>query len=266
MTPPPPAARSASVSGDEAVTLPPGYDGVPYELVEPAVLRMRKLIGKNMLGSVTTSAHALVEVAVDASALTDARAEANARGAAEGRSKLSFLPFIAAATAGSLMTFPRFNATFDGSRYLLWKTVHLGIAVDSEQGLVVPIVRDAQSRSVAELDDLIRGLATRARSRKLTMADLLGGTFTISSLGSHGVQRSTAIINQPQVAILSVPEIVPVVVPGSAGRFAVRPILNLALTYDHRAVDGADAARFASDVRDRLESYSSADYDRVDLD
>jgi 2-oxoglutarate dehydrogenase E2 component (dihydrolipoamide succinyltransferase) len=249
-------------SAAPVVGIPPGYEGVPHEVVPTT--RVRQAIAEHMIRSRQTAAHMTTEVDVDLGGVVRARTALNATRLANGEAKLSFLPFIARATCAALTEYPDLNATFQGEQTLRWGQVNLGIAVDTEAGLLVPVIPDAGSLTAPAIGAAIADLAARARDRKLVPDDLAGGTFTISNPGSVGAVSAPAIINQPQVAILGVPTIQrrPWVVTGPDGEemIAIRSILRLAVTFDHRAVDGADATRFAVAVKDRLESWSIEAY------
>jgi 2-oxoglutarate dehydrogenase E2 component (dihydrolipoamide succinyltransferase) len=169
---------------------------------------------------------------------------------------LSYLPFVVHACVRALREFPRLNASVLEDAIVEKKDIHIAIAVETEKGLVVPVVRHADRLSLAGLAQGIEDLAQRARSKKLSPDELKGGTFTISNPGRHGNLYGFAIINQPQVGILRMGEMVkrPVVrsVDGEDA-IAIRPIMHLALSYDHRAVDGAPANGFLHRVRELLE-------------
>ncbi len=259
-----PAARTQSppLGAADGGSTPAGYEGVPHEVVPTS--RVRQAIAEHMIRSRQTAAHMTTEVDVDLSAVVRARAELNRARLAGGEAKLSFLPLIARATCAALAEHPDMNATFQGTQTIRWGQVNLGIAVDTDAGLFVPVVRDAGSLTAPAIGAAIADLAARARDKKLVPDDLAGGTFTISNPGSVGAVSAPAIINQPQVAILGVPTIQrrPWVVTSPDGEemIAIRSILRLALTFDHRAVDGADATRFAVAVKDRLESWQTEAY------
>jgi pyruvate dehydrogenase E2 component (dihydrolipoyllysine-residue acetyltransferase) len=252
-------ATAAPLGADE---LPPGYAGIPHEVVPTS--RVRKAIAEHMVRSRQTAAHMTTEVDVDLSAVVRARAKLNESRAAAGAAKLSYLPLIARATCDALGEHPDLNATFLGERMIRWETVNLGVAVDTPEGLLVPVVRDCDRLTAPAIGDAIALLADRARNRKLVPDDLAGGTFTLSNPGSVGAVSAPAIINQPQVAILGVPTIQrrPWAIADERGEesIAIRPILRLAVTFDHRAVDGANATRFAVAVKERLESWSTEAY------
>jgi pyruvate dehydrogenase E2 component (dihydrolipoamide acetyltransferase) len=242
--------------------LPAGYEGVPHEVVKTT--RTRQAIAAHMVRSRQTAAHMTTEVDVDLGALVRVRADINIQRLAAGDAKLSFLPFIARVTCVSLGDHPELNATFLGERVIHWQGINLGVAVDTPEGLMVPVVKDCDRLTTPAIGDAIADLAERARSRKLVPDDLAGGTFTVSNPGSVGAVSAPAIINQPQVALLGVPAIQrrPWVIADGQGNeaIAIRPILRLAVTFDHRAVDGAGATRFAVAIKERLEAWGPEAY------
>jgi 2-oxoglutarate dehydrogenase E2 component (dihydrolipoamide succinyltransferase) len=261
----------AVIGGDRAAAtatavppggLPPGYDGVPHEVLPTS--RIRQAIAAHMIRSRQTAAHMTTEVDVDLGAVIRARAELNAPRLAAGAAKLSFLPFIARAACVALGEYPGLNSTFLQERTIRWQTVNLGVAVDTPEGLLVPVIRGCDRLTAPAIGDAIVDLAERARTRKLRPDDLAGGTFTISNPGSVGAVSAPAIINQPQTAILGVPAIArrPWVLTDEFGAeaIAIRSILRLAVTFDHRAVDGADATRFAVSIKSRLEAWGTEAY------
>lgn len=220
--------------------------------------RIRKQIGAHMVRSKATSPHVLQAVEVDFNAIDAARA---ARGKAwrdrEGYG-LTYLPFIARAAIDAIGEFPRINASIDGDNLVVHPQVHLGIAVDlGFEGLMVPVIRDAGEKSVAELARAIHAFAERARSGSIVPDDLAGGTYTISNSGPFGTLITAPIINQPQVAILSTDGVrkKPVVIESAAGdAIAIRPIGVLAQSFDHRAFDGAYSAAFLKRMREIIET------------
>jgi 2-oxoglutarate dehydrogenase E2 component (dihydrolipoamide succinyltransferase) len=218
---------------------------VPHDVVPQT--RNRKLIAEHMVRSRRTAAHMTTEADADMSAASRARKETN----------VSYLALIAHATCAALREFPSLNATFQEERLVRWGEVNMGIAIDTEAGLLVPVIRRCERLSATEITAAIADLAERARSQKLTVDDMRAGTFTISNPGSLGGVSAMAIINQPQVAILGTPAIVrrPWVVTDEHGdeTIGIRPIMRLALTYDHRAVDGAEATRCVVRIKQLLE-------------
>lgn len=255
-------ASPAAAAPLGAEGLPRGYEGIPHEVVSTS--RVRRMIAEHMVRSRQTAAHMTTEVDVDLSAVVRARGTLNESRRAAGAAKLSYLPFIARAACAALGEHPDLNATFLGERMIRWQTVNLGVAVDTPEGLLVPVVRDCDRLTAPAIGDAVALLAERARNRNLVPDDLAGGTFTLSNPGSVGAVSALAIINQPQVAILGVPAIQrrPWVIADERGEesIAIRPILRLAVTFDHRAVDGAAATRFAVAVKDRLEAWGPKAY------
>jgi pyruvate dehydrogenase E2 component (dihydrolipoamide acetyltransferase) len=243
-------------------SLPRGYDAVAYEIIPTSP--QRRAIAEHMVRSRHTAAHMTTEVDVNMHLVTRARAELNSERVPAGQPKLSFLSFVARAACAALAEFPDLNATFEPERLIRWQEVNLGVAVDTERGLLVPVIRRCGDLSVTDIADAIADLAERARTRRLTADDMAGGTFTISNPGSVGAASAMAIINQPQVGILGMPAIArrPWVVDGPDGEEVIvpRPILRLALTFDHRALDGAYATRCAVRIREHLESWDAAAY------
>jgi pyruvate dehydrogenase E2 component (dihydrolipoamide acetyltransferase) len=257
-----PAVQAAAPAPASPEGSPAGYEEVPHEVVPTT--RVRQAIAEHMIRSRQTAAHMTTEVDVDLTAVVRARTKLNKARLSNGEAKLSFLPFIARATCAALGEYPDMNSTFQGTQTIRWGQVNLGIAVDTEVGLLVPVIKDAGSLTAPAIGAAIADIAARARDRKLVPDDLAGGTFTISNPGSVGAVSAPAIINQPQVAILGVPTIQrrPWVVTGPEGEemIAIRSILRLAVTFDHRAIDGADATRFAVAIKDRLESWQTEAY------
>jgi pyruvate dehydrogenase E2 component (dihydrolipoamide acetyltransferase) len=254
--PEPPAPVATAVSPDG---VPRGYEDVPFTIVPTSPVR--RAIAEHMRRSRDTAAHMTTEVEVDMYRVTEIRAALNRERLAAGQPKLSFLPFIARAACAVLRDYPDLNATFEDTRLIRWKQVNLGIAVDTDRGLLAPVIRGCERLTVSAIAEQIAALAERARSRSLTPDNMRAGTFTLSNPGSVGAVSAHAIINQPQVAILGTPAIVkrPTVIAAADGTdvIAVRPIMLLALTFDHRAVDGAEATRCAVAIKQLLEHWDS---------
>ena len=253
-----PAAAAAPAGGQAAAPAPT----TPRPLrgrTEP-LSRLRKVIAKRMVESLQTSAQLTTVVEVDVTAIARLRDAVKTEFAAREGVKLSFMPFFAKATVDALKQHPSLNASIDTEKgeVTYYDYEALGIAVDTEKGLLVPVIKDAGDLSIAGLARKIADVAERTRSNKIGPDELSGGTFTLTNTGSRGALFDTPIINQPQVAILGTGTVVkrPVVIddPNLGETIAVRNMCYLALTYDHRLVDGADAARFLSDVKQRLES------------
>lgn len=222
--------------------------------------RLRKVIAERMVESLQVSAQLTTVVEVDVTRIAQLRSRVKAEFAAREGVGLSFLPFFCKAAVEALKQFPQVNATInmDEGTVTYFDSEHLGIAVDTEKGLLVPVIRDAGDLNIAGLARRIADLADRTRTNKLSPDELSGGTFTVTNTGSRGALFDTPIINQPQVAILGTGSVVkrPVVVSDGTGQdvIAIRSMVYLALTYDHRLVDGADAARFLGAIKERLES------------
>jgi len=219
--------------------------------------RMRSIIAKRMVESLQISAQLTTVVEADITRLARLRDRAKRDFEAREGVKLSFLPFFAQATVEALKQHPKVNASIDTDKgeITYHGAEHLGIAVDTERGLLVPVIHDAGDLNIAGLARRIADLAERTRTNKITPDEMSGGTFTISNTGSRGALFDTPIILQPQVGILGTGSVVkrPVVLSSEEGdTIAVRSITYLALSYDHRLVDGADAARFLNTIKQRL--------------
>ena len=221
--------------------------------------KIRQLTGSHMVMSKGVSPHAFSVVEVDYFNVDQTRARTKDEfKSAEGFS-LTYLPFISRAVVDALADFPHMNASISGTDLVVHRYVDLGIAVDLDgQGLLVPVIRSAEGKRLRAIAREISDLASRAKSRKLGPDEIQGGTFTISNNGSAGSVLTMAIINQPQVAILSTDAIVrkPVVVsvPGGGESIAIHPVGHLAMSWDHRAFDGAYAAGFLVRVKEILET------------
>jgi pyruvate dehydrogenase E2 component (dihydrolipoamide acetyltransferase) len=249
----PPTAQPASAPGARRpAAAPSSLRGTTQRMSRP-----RQVIAQRMVESLRVSAQLTTVVEVDVTAIARLRDQAKAEFEAREGVKLTFLPFFALAAIEALKVHPKLNAVIDGDQVTYHDTEHLGVAVDTERGLMVPVIHGAGDLNIAGLARKIGDLAQRTRSGQVGPDELAGGTFTLTNTGSRGALFDTPIINQPQVAILGTGTVVrrPVVVedPALGEVIAVRSMVYLALTYDHRLVDGADAARFLATVRNRLE-------------
>ncbi|HWH34629.1 MAG TPA: dihydrolipoamide acetyltransferase family protein [Acidimicrobiales bacterium] len=238
----PAAALVAAGEGDEVV---------PFS-------NIRRRTAEHMIRSKATSAHTLVVSEVDYDAVDRVRTAVRAGFKAEEGISLTYLPFVSRAVVDALREFPRMNASVGEDHLVLHRAVHLGIAVDLHfEGLMVPVIHGAGEKRLRALARDIAELAARARSRQLGPDDIAGGTFTITNPGPFATLLTGAIINQPQVAILSTDGVkkrpVAVTLPDGSDAIAVHPVGNLALTFDHRAVDGAYAAAFLAQVKEIIE-------------
>jgi len=222
--------------------------------------RLRKVIAARMVESLQVSAQLTTVIEVDVTKIARLRDRAKASFEAREGVKLSFLPFFAVAVCEALKQHPVLNSSVEGDQIIYHGAEHLGIAVDTERGLLVPVIHNAGDLNMGGVARKIADLAARTRDNKVTPDELGGGTFTLTNTGSRGALFDTPIINQPQVAILGLGAVVkrPMVVKGEDGgeTIAIRSMVYLGLSYDHRVVDGADAARFLVTLKERLEGGS----------
>jgi 2-oxoglutarate dehydrogenase E2 component (dihydrolipoamide succinyltransferase) len=246
-----PAASSAPNQKPAAPTPAPRPADGARETREKMTTR-RKRIAENLLQSQHMTAHLTTFNEIDMSAVSALRERLKERVEKEHGVKLSFMPFFAKATAMALKAFPTVNAQIDGDTIVYKHYVNLGIAVASEQGLVVPNIKDADRMSMVEFSRQLGAVAKRARDAKLTMDDLTGGTFTITNGGVFGSLVSTPIINYPQVGILGLHKTQdrPVAIDG---KVEIRPMMYVALSYDHRIIDGQQAVLFLVRVKELME-------------
>ena len=255
-----PAAQPAAPPPQQALGQQPP---APMPLPESAKVRtepmsvMRQKIAEHMVMSKHTSAHVTTVHRVDMTKIARLREKSKAEFQSRNGFSLTFLPFLTVATAEALRGFPIFNASIDGKNIVYHRDINIGIAVALEAGLIVPVIRNADEKNVAGLQRSIVDLATRARSRQLKPDEVQGGTFSITNFGSFGSIFATPVINQPQVAImgLGAVEKIPAVVDGDA--IAIRSQAHLALTFDHRLIDGALADQFCQKVKSILENWSA---------
>jgi 2-oxoglutarate dehydrogenase E2 component (dihydrolipoamide succinyltransferase) len=219
--------------------------------------RLRKVIAARMVESLQVSAQLTTVIEVDVTKIARLRDRSKATFEAREGVKLSFLPFFAVAVCEALKQHPVLNSSVEGDQIIYHGAEHLGVAVDTERGLLVPVIHNAGDLNMGGVARKIADLAARTRDNKVTPDELGGGTFTLTNTGSRGALFDTPIINQPQVAILGLGAVVkrPMVVKGEDGgeTIAIRSMVYLGLSYDHRVVDGADAARFLVTLKERLE-------------
>jgi pyruvate dehydrogenase E2 component (dihydrolipoyllysine-residue acetyltransferase) len=264
------AAKARAAAPPAEAPAPPPAAAAPAAAVavpEPSALRgttekmsrLRQTIARRMVESLQVSAQLTAAVEVDLTEISRIRAKVKEEFKKREGASLSYLPFITKAAIEALKVYPKVNATIDTEAQTITypDAEHMGIAVDTEKGLLVPVIKDAGDLNIAGLAKKIADLAARTRQNKVSPDELSGGTFTITNYGSAGTLFDTPIINQPQVAILGTGALVkrPVVVndPKLGEVIAVRDMMYLSLSYDHRLVDGAEAARFLSTVKARLE-------------
>jgi 2-oxoglutarate dehydrogenase E2 component (dihydrolipoamide succinyltransferase) len=243
------AATPAAPRGPIAVS--------PLRGTTVTMTRLRKVIADRMVESLKISAQLTTVVEVDVTKIDRLRNAAKLSFEAREGVKLTFLPFFAIAVCEALKQHPVLNSSVEGDQITYHNAEHLAVAVDTDRGLLVPVVKDAGDLNMGGIARKISEVAARTRDNKITPDELGGGTFTITNTGSRGALFDTPIINQPQVAILGLGAVVkrPMVVKGADGgeTIAIRSMVYLALSYDHRVVDGADAARFLVTLKERLE-------------
>ena len=257
------AAESAPVASGSAPAAAPRAPAEvsPLRGTTAQMSRLRKVIAERAVASMQSTAQLTTVVEVDVTKVASLRTAVKDEFQKATGVKLSFLPFFAKAATEALRSFPIINATVDGDSIVYPETENLSIAVDTERGLLTPVVRNAGDKSIADLAKDIADLAARTRDNQLKPDELAGGTFTLTNTGSRGALFDTPVVFLPQVAILGTGVVVKkpaVVTVDGADAIAIRSTVYLALSYDHRIVDGADAARFLSAVKARLEE---ADFD-----
>ena len=246
---PAPAAASSSKPSAEAEQL----RGTTQKMS-----RLRQVISERMVDSLKVSAQLTTVIEADVTRIVALRGAKKEEFQAKTGAKLTFLPFFVKAAIDALKSHPKINASIEGKEVHYWDHEHIGIAVDAPKGLMVPVIRNAGDLNITGIAKSIADLAARTRGGKIGPDELSGSTFTITNTGSAGALFDTPIINQPEVAILGVGTIVkrPAVIKDADGNeaIAIRSFVYLALSYDHRLVDGADAGRYLSDLKKRLES------------
>ena len=258
----PAASQSAPVAQSFAPVSakPSSIAASPLRGTTVTMSRLRKVIAARMVESLQVSAQLTTVIEVDVTKISRLRDRAKAAFEAREGVKLSFLPFFSVAVCEALKVHPVLNSSVEGDQITYHGAEHLGIAVDTERGLLVPVIHNAGDLNMGAIARKISDLAARTRDNKVSPDELGGGTFTITNTGSRGALFDTPIINQPQVAILGLGAIVkrPMVVRGEDGgeTMAIRSMVYLGLSYDHRVVDGADAARFLVTLKERLEQGS----------
>ena len=254
-----PAAKAAAVAGPRASSFKVDPDKQGLRGTTKRVNRIREITAKTTLESLHSAAQLTQVHEVDMTRVSELRKENKKAFADKHGVNLTYLPFFAKAIVEALVTHPNVNASYDaGTKEMTYHgKVNLGIAVDTKDGLLSPVIHDAQDMSLVELAKAIVDIADRARNKKLKPHDLSGGTFTISNIGSEGALTDTCILVPPQAAMIGTGAIVkrPVVLSEDNGEaIGIRDMVYLPITYDHQVIDGADAGRFMSTVRDRLEN------------
>ena len=252
-----PVSATPAASAPAQRTSAPVVETSPLRGTTVTMSRLRKVIATRMVESLQVSAQLTTVIEVDVTKIARLRDRSKATFEAREGVKLSFLPFFAVAVCEALKQHPVLNSSVEGDQIIYHGAEHLGIAVDTERGLLVPVIHNAGDLNMGGIARKIADLAARTRDNKVTPDELGGGTFTLTNTGSRGALFDTPIINQPQVAILGLGAVVkrPMVVKGEDGgeTIAIRSMVYLGLSYDHRVVDGADAARFLVTLKERLE-------------
>jgi 2-oxoglutarate dehydrogenase E2 component (dihydrolipoamide succinyltransferase) len=250
-------SQSAPVASSAPTPRPAAPVASPLRGTTVTMSRLRKVIAARMVESLQVSAQLTTVIEVDVTKIARLRDRSKATFEAREGVKLSFLPFFAVAVCEALKQHPVLNSSVEGDQIIYHGAEHLGVAVDTERGLLVPVIHNAGDLNMGGVARKIADLAARTRDNKVTPDELGGGTFTLTNTGSRGALFDTPIINQPQVAILGLGAVVkrPMVVKGEDGgeTIAIRSMVYLGLSYDHRVVDGADAARFLVTLKERLE-------------
>ena len=255
-----PRSSAPTSSAPAAVKAPAASSVVatsPLRGTTVTMSRLRKVIAARMVESLQVSAQLTTVIEVDVTKIARLRDRSKATFEAREGVKLSFLPFFAVAVCEALKQHPVLNSSVEGDQIIYHGAEHLGVAVDTDRGLLVPVIHNAGDLNMGGVARKIADLAARTRDNKVSPDELGGGTFTLTNTGSRGALFDTPIINQPQVAILGLGAVVkrPMVVKGEDGgeTIAIRSMVYLGLSYDHRVVDGADAARFLVTLKERLE-------------
>ena len=250
----PQTAAAAAAPGDNVFS---GREASSLRGTTEKMSRLRQTIARRMIESLATAAQLTTVIEVDVTKIAALRARAKDAFVQRENTKLTFLPFFVKAATEALRFHPKVNATINDKEVTYFDHENIGIAVDTERGLLVPVIKNAQGMSIADVSRSINDLAARTRSATIGADELSGSTFTITNTGSGGALFDTPVLNMPETAIMGVGTIVkrPVVVKDELGNdsIAIRSMVYLSLSYDHRLVDGADASRFLMDVKRRLE-------------
>ena len=255
------AASAPAAAAPAAPAAPAPLEVSPLRGTTQPMSRLRKVLAQRAVESMQSTAQLTSVVEVDVTKLATFRDTVKGDFQAKTGDKLSFLPFFALAAAEALQAYPVVNSTVDGDQIVYPATENVSIAVDTERGLLTPVLRDAATKNLAQIAHEIADLAARTRENKLKPDELAGGTFTLTNTGSRGALFDTPVVFLPQVAILGtgiVTKRAAVVKAAGQEAIAIRSMVYLALSYDHRIVDGADAARFLGAIKTRLEAANFA--------
>lgn len=259
----PAVQATPSASSTAATPFVPGAASPLRGTTEP-MSRLRKVLAERAVASMVSTAQLTTVVEVDVTKIAAMRTRVQPQFVAATGGKLNFMPFFTLAAAEALRVHPKLNATIDGENVVYHGTENISFAVDTEKGLLTPVIRDASTLNIAQIAKQIADLAARTRASQLKPDELGGGTFTLTNTGSRGALFDTPVVFLPQVAILGTGVVTkrPVVTTDANGQdsISIRSMVYLALSYDHRLVDGADASRFLVDMKSRLEE---ANFDSV---
>ena len=247
-----PAARSSAPAVSAAAT----KIDVPLSDADKRVplSGMRRTIAERLLASKTQIPHFYLSLEIDAAPLVTLRKDINAAAEASGSPKVTVNDFVLLATARAAALHQKINSAFAGDSVVEYATVNLSVAIAVEDGLITPVIRDAQKLTLREISSAVKDLAVRARAKKLKPEEYQGGTVTVSNLGAFGIESFYAIINPPQAAILAVGTIVKKPVVNAQDQVVAGQRMTLALSGDHRVVDGAAGAEFLGSLKKSLES------------
>ena len=215
---------------------------------------MRRAIAERLLASKTQIPHFYLNIEVDASELMRIRSEVNADAEKAGVAKLTVNDFVLKAAIVAAVRVPKVNASFAGDSVIQYASINMAVAVAVDDGLVTPVIRDAQKKSLREISEIVKDMATRARTKKLKPEEYQGGTLTVSNLGSYGIDSFSAIINPPQALILAIGAIVKKPVVNAQGQIVAGQRMAIGLSADHRAVDGAIGAEYLAELRRLIEN------------
>jgi pyruvate dehydrogenase E2 component (dihydrolipoamide acetyltransferase) len=246
------AAAAPSTAPAAVPAIPPAPAGAGDQRI--ALSGMRRVIAERLLASKTQLPHFYLHIEVDAGPLMKARSELNAVTEATGGPKFTVNDFVLKAVVSAAVKVPAVNASFAGDAIIQYGSVNLSVAVAVEEGLVTPVIRDAQKKSLREISEAVKDLAGRARSKKLKPEEYQGGTITVSNLGAYGIETFSAIINPPQAAILSVGAIVKKPVVGPNDQIVTGQRMSVGLSADHRVIDGAVGATYLAELRKLIEN------------
>jgi len=251
------AAKSTCAGSDrggEKVESKPKPSTKPYESARIQLSGMRKIIAQRLVESLGPVPHFYLEIDVNAGPLMEAREELKSAGEGADAAKITVNDLVLKAAVQAAVKVPRANASFEGDAIVQYADVDLGIAVAIEDGLLTPVIRAAQNKSLREISEVAKDLAHRARNKRMKPEEFQGGTFTVSNLGGMGIDSFSAVINPPQGFILAVGKITKVPVIDDSDQIIVGHRMSLTMSCDHRVIDGALGAEYLKELRHLLEN------------